>query len=94
MKKELKKLTSGSVIYGLGSILQKALAFFLLPIYTHHLSTSDFSSIDLSKIKIIVSDVDDVLTDSGMYYSEKGDELKNSILETERHLNCLKSMDI
>lgn len=32
------------------------------------------------KIKLFLSDVDGVLTDGGMYYSEKGDELKNSIL--------------
>ena len=30
----------------------------------------------VSRIKLIVSDVDGVLTDAGMYYSEKGDELK------------------
>ena len=29
-----------------------------------------------SKIKILISDVDGVLTDGGMYYSEKGEELK------------------
>jgi len=29
-----------------------------------------------SKIKLFVTDVDGVLTDAGMYYSEKGDELK------------------
>ena len=28
------------------------------------------------KIKLFLSDVDGVLTDGGMYYSEKGDELK------------------
>ena len=32
--------------------------------------------IDFSKIKIFLSDVDGVLTDSGMYYTEKGDEFK------------------
>lgn len=31
---------------------------------------------DYSKIKLVLTDVDGVLTDSGMYYSEKGDELK------------------
>ena len=30
----------------------------------------------LSKIKLFLTDVDGVLTDAGMYYSEKGDELK------------------
>ncbi len=31
---------------------------------------------DYSKIKLFLSDVDGVLTDGGMYYSENGDELK------------------
>ena len=31
---------------------------------------------DYSKIKLFLSDVDGVLTDAGMYYSENGDELK------------------
>ena len=31
---------------------------------------------DLSRIKLVLTDVDGVLTDAGMYYSEKGDELK------------------
>ena len=30
----------------------------------------------ISKIKLFVSDVDGVLTDAGMYYTENGDELK------------------
>ena len=33
-------------------------------------------SIDKSKIKMVLSDVDGCLTDGGMYYSEKGDEIK------------------
>ena len=31
---------------------------------------------DFSKIRIFLSDVDGVLTDAGMYYTEKGDEVK------------------
>ena len=31
---------------------------------------------DFSKIKILLSDVDGVLTDAGMYYTENGDEIK------------------
>ena len=30
----------------------------------------------VNKIKLLATDVDGVLTDSGMYYSEAGDELK------------------
>ena len=36
----------------------------------------DNKTTDFSRIKIFLSDVDGVLTDAGMYYSEKGDELK------------------
>ena len=32
--------------------------------------------LDFNKIKIFLSDVDGVLTDAGMYYTEKGDEFK------------------
>jgi len=34
------------------------------------------AKIDCSKIKIFLSDVDGVLTDAGMYYTENGDEFK------------------
>jgi len=34
------------------------------------------NKIDFSKIKIFLSDVDGVLTDAGMYYTEDGDEFK------------------
>jgi YrbI family 3-deoxy-D-manno-octulosonate 8-phosphate phosphatase len=34
------------------------------------------SKINFSKIKIFLSDVDGVLTDAGMYYTETGDEIK------------------
>ena len=34
------------------------------------------AKIDFSKIKIFLSDVDGVLTDAGMYYTESGDEIK------------------
>lgn len=34
------------------------------------------SKVDYSNIKLVISDVDGVLTDGGMYYTENGDELK------------------
>jgi len=39
-------------------------------------STFEVLQPDLSKIKLFLTDVDGVLTDAGMYYSENGDELK------------------
>lgn len=38
--------------------------------------TSDSIKARLAKIKLVLTDVDGVLTDAGMYYSENGDELK------------------
>lgn len=46
------------------------------------------SSQKKDKIKLFISDVDGTLTDGGMYYSETGDELKNSILETVWDFSC------
>ncbi len=36
-----------------------------------------------SKIKVVLTDVDGVLTDGGMYYSTKGDIMKNFMLVME-----------
>ncbi len=47
-----------------------------------------------SKIKLFVSDVDGVLTDSGMYYSEKGDELKKFNTRDGKAFELLKSEGI
>ena len=38
----LRRLASASVVYGLGSVLSRSLAFLLLPLYTRHLSTEDY----------------------------------------------------
>ncbi|MFR1380503.1 MAG: cytidylyltransferase domain-containing protein [Clostridium neonatale] len=37
---------------------------------------SNESDVDFSKVKLLLTDSDGVLTDGGMYYSENGDELK------------------
>ena len=37
-------------------------------------------NLDFSKIKIFLSDVDGVMTDAGMYYTENGDEFKKFLL--------------
>lgn len=42
----------------------------------------------LAGIKLLATDVDGVLTDGGMYYSEQGDELKNSTPAMGRVLSC------
>ena len=34
------------------------------------------SNLDFSNVKIFLSDVDGVMTDGGMYYTDNGDEFK------------------
>ena len=50
--------------------------------------------LDFSKIKIFLSDVDGVLTDAGMYYSEDGDELKRFCTYDGMGFNLLQKANI
>ena len=42
------------------------------------MSISKKTSIKCKKIKLILTDVDGVLTDGGRYYSDKGEIIKNN----------------
>jgi len=46
------------------------------------------------KIKLFLSDVDGVLTDSGMYYTESGDEFKKFNTHDGMGFNLLKAAGI
>ncbi len=56
--RELKRLGTQSVIYGLGGIVSRLIAFFLLPIYTVYLGTVGFGRIEtivaLTSVLVIV----------------------------------------
>ncbi len=56
-------------------------------------NTTEFE-LDFSRIKIFLSDIDGVLTDSGMYYSEKGDELKRFCTYDGMGFNLLQKSGI
>src|ERR1700746_3211778 len=43
----LSQLGRDSVVYGLGAILAKGIAFFLLPVYTRIFSPADYGAIEL-----------------------------------------------
>jgi O-antigen/teichoic acid export membrane protein len=43
---QLKRLGKHSVIYGLGGLVSRVLAVFLLPLYTRYLTTSDYGQIE------------------------------------------------
>ncbi len=44
---ELRILTRHSIIYGLGNLLNRFVAFLLLPIYTRYLTPADYGSLEL-----------------------------------------------
>ena len=48
----------------------------------------------LNKIKVLIFDVDGVLTDAGMYYTESGDEIKKFSAYDGMGFNILKEKGI
>ena len=48
----------------------------------------------MQKIKLFLSDVDGVMTDSGMYYTENGDEFKKFNTHDGMAFNLLKAAGI
>jgi sialic acid synthase len=50
--------------------------------------------VDFNRIKLVLMDVDGVLTDSGMYYTEKGDELKKFNTRDGQGIALLKEAGI
>jgi O-antigen/teichoic acid export membrane protein len=58
LARELKRLGSQSAIYGLGGIVSRVIAFFLLPVYTVYLGTVGFGRIEtivaLTSVLVIV----------------------------------------
>lgn len=74
-----------------GNRISGKISLFQMPEYTHLELDEEFdwvigealmaryskeTKINVSEIKLFLSDIDGVLTDAGMYYSENGDELK------------------
>jgi O-antigen/teichoic acid export membrane protein len=51
----LRRLVGSSLVYGAGSVLLRALAFLLLPLYTRHLTTADYGivAVTMSIVSIL-----------------------------------------
>lgn len=47
--KKINKVLGASVIYAATGILEKCFSFFLMPLYTHYLTTGDYGLTDLSR---------------------------------------------
>lgn len=86
MKEQIQKLSKHTMIYGLGVILDKAVGFIMLPIYTRHLTPADYGVLELLMMTI---DVISMVAGLGLtasifkYYMENDDPLeKNEIIST------------
>lgn len=63
-------------------------------VYAEYLMKKHVLSHDKKKIKLFLSDVDGVLTDAGMYYSENGDELKKFNTHDGKGFELLRNANI
>jgi O-antigen/teichoic acid export membrane protein len=57
MLKDFKKLVKHTTIYGLGTVLSKAVGFLLIPLYTHYLSPDDYGVLELLDLSITVAGI-------------------------------------
>ena len=51
---DLKKLAGKSVIYGLGNVSLKAIGFFLIPLYTRHLTAEDYGIMGVTSTVLVI----------------------------------------
>ena len=52
MLDELKRLFKHTTIYGFGNMLGKMVGFFMIPFYTHYLSTADYGTLELLDLTV------------------------------------------
>jgi O-antigen/teichoic acid export membrane protein len=57
MKKEVGQLVKHSGIYGLGTILNKSVGFFMIPVYTHYLKPADYGVLELLDLTLFFSGI-------------------------------------
>ena len=55
---------------------------------------TDTNSLDLTKIKMVLTDIDGVMTDGGMYYSARGDVFKKFNVKDGIGLVMLQAMGL
>jgi O-antigen/teichoic acid export membrane protein len=55
MFSEIRSLSKHFVIYGLGNVLSKAITFALIPLYTRYLQPSDYGTLELIDLTILIT---------------------------------------
>lgn len=90
---ELKKIGKHTLIYGSGLFISKAIGFFLIPLYTHYLTPSDYGTLELLDLTgymlayfIAIGMSDAVLR---FYHVYETPQEKNSILSTALVFNVI-----
>ena len=84
--KELKFLLTHSSIYGLGTIIAQAVAFFMLPLYTRYLTPQDYGVLELiDTTNMLIGIVMTLGIARGMsrfYYEKEEIKYKNCVVST------------
>src|SRR5262249_20717011 len=52
MLEELRQLLKHTGVYGAGSMLSKAVGFFMIPFYTHYLGPKDYGTLELLDLSL------------------------------------------
>jgi O-antigen/teichoic acid export membrane protein len=57
VKDELQKLIRHAAVYGFGRIIGRAGSFFLIPVYTHYFSASDYGAMEILSLAAMVAGI-------------------------------------
>jgi O-antigen/teichoic acid export membrane protein len=81
-----RRLGRDTMIYGIGVVLSRAVSFFMLPVYTRYLTTTDYGIVNLLDMTI---DISYILFTAGMsagmslfYFQAKSDQERADIVRT------------
>lgn len=86
MSNIFKKLAKHTVIYGIGDVLRRALGLFLIPIYTHYLTTDQYGTIELLELStyvfsaLIALGLDQAVV--RIFFEQKDDTDRKTVLST------------
>ena len=82
----IRQLGKDSVVYGLGGILAKSIAFFTLPIYTRIFTPSDYGTIEMLTVisgilgSILVTGMDSAQSMFFFKHKDEGKEAQASMV--------------
>lgn len=57
MNYDIKSILKHTSIYSVGSLLSKAIGFFMIPLYTHYLNPQDYGILDLLTVLVVLTGI-------------------------------------